>query len=362
MCPGVALCQIPSPGAAPPPKAKQLGPVPVAQELFLEGMDLVVAGRTAEGREHLQKSLDILFSQRVLAYLIILDCRLKQCERARSLLAWLNTREISPAIFHELAAQFQSGGGCPGEVGNGNAIANLYKCDARVRVESDPPGATVQSLQRGEGMGYLEWGATPVERVGLCPGDLQIELRKWGYQESYRSIRLAPHANEVQIFHLVQHDRDTFLDSYRRTAALGVSSRWMLGGTDGVWRSEPAFTVGPAISTWMREFRLTGELHYRHTPAGSRDGAVARVYAEYAFPLMRSDPLPTLDTRPINLFAGLGGEASGWSPRSMGGSIHAGVHLYWLTVGGYYTAGLGLWDGRLYHWSAGVMTSVFIYL
>jgi hypothetical protein len=360
--PSVALGQPLAGGGVSMTQSNQKSSGPTANDLFLEGMDQVVAGRIEAGHDLLQKSLDTLFSHRVLAYLIILEGRLKQCGRAHDRLAWLNPRDIEPALLEELSAQFLPDGPCAGEGVSAQAIADLYQCDVHVRVESDPPGAIVQSSQRGARTGFLEWGTTPIERGDLCPGDLQLSLRMWRYQPAYRSVRLAPHAKEVQRIQLVAYERKAFLNGYRKTAALGVTSRFVLAGTEGTWRGEPAFTVGPALSTWFRNFRLTGELHYWNTPEGIHHGAVGRGTLEYALPLVYSDPRPTLDTRTISVFGGLGGEVSGWSPRSVGASVHAGLHLYWLTLGGYYTGGLGLWDGRIYHWSAGALLGLFVYL
>jgi hypothetical protein len=182
-----------------------------------------------------------------------------------------------------------------------------------------------------------------------------------------RLVRLAPGESKTIKLTLAKRDRNTFLDEYRSTASLGVSTRFFAGASEegAKWGLLDGIAVGPSLSTWWREYRLTGTAEYQNIPkwkGGRRHAGTVRGYAEYALPLVRAEPLPVMDTRVIQARLGIGGGLTAWNPRSVSVFAQGGFQIFWITLGGFYERGFDLWMGKGVSWTAGFSALLEFYL
>ena len=71
------------------------------------------------------------------------------------------------------------------------------------------------------------------------------------YADASRIVRLAPGESKTVKLTLAKRDRNSFLDEYRSTAALGVSTRFFAGASENgsKWGLFDGIAVGPSLST-----------------------------------------------------------------------------------------------------------------
>jgi len=69
-----------------------------------------------------------------------------------------------------------------------------------------------------------------------------------------------------------------------------------------------------------------------------------------------------MDTRPIQARLGIGGGLTGWNPRGVSALAQGGIQIFWLTLGGFYERGFGLWMGKSVSWTAGLSALLEFYL
>ncbi|MBL6975886.1 MAG: hypothetical protein ISR64_09165 [Deltaproteobacteria bacterium] len=303
-----------------------------------------------------------------MAYLILTDIRLGHCEEAWDLLEWLDPKSVDEKLWKGIVDEFSSGkGACAPPAGFTGPVDSVFRCDGHVRVDSDPEGAGVSYTQLYKGPMMIETDPTPIDIRNLCPGNLQILLTKWGYEPKGLGIRLKPDDNLAVAVDLTAYDRDEFLDRFRKPVVFGVEWISFAGRSeDGKrWGLFDGFSVGLSVSLLLRDFRLSGQLHYLRIPekqSGFRHAAVARARAQYVFPIYRDGPHPLLDSRVISVSLGLGAEAMVWDPVGLGGFVDLEIQIYWVTLRAFYNRDWGLTTGRGIEWTSGFGTSANICL
>ena len=372
--PMAALAQEASPQASPPVRAsaaagKKAFPQKHSHDDWLwEGVYQLLAGKLDAAQEALDKASEIVYAPRTIALLALVEARMGACARARERLRWIDLQALPAPLATTVEDAFSAPGAvCAREQDQGSPVDFGFRCAGTIRVETEPPGADVVGLQKGPRVGELLWGASPVEKTGLCPGDIHISARLRMYADASRIVRLAPGESKAVKLTLAKRDRNSFLDEYRSTAALGVSTRFFAGASeDGTkWGLFDGIAVGPSLSTWWREYRMTATAEYQGIPklkGGRRHAATVRGYAEYALPLLRVEPLPVMDTRAIQARLGIGGGVTGWNPRSVSVFAQGGIQIFWLTLGGFYERGFGLWMDKGVSWTAGLSALLEFYL
>ena len=333
-----------------------------------EGVYRLLGGQLDAAQGALTKAFETIYAPRTVALLALVDARLGECQRGRERLRWIDLNALPAPLATTVREAFSAPGTlCAREEDQGSAPDFGYRCNGSIRVETEPSGAEVVGLQRGRTVGELEWGSSPVEKSGLCPGDVQVSGRLRMYVDAFRIVRLAPGESKTVKLTLLKRDRDEFLDELRSTASLGVSTRFFAGARENGahWGLFDGIAVGPSLSTWLREFRLTGTAEYQGIPNGTGGrlhAATVRGYAEYALPLIRAERLPVMDTRPIQARLGIGGGLTGWNPRGVSALAQGGIQIFWLTLGGFYERGFGLWMGKGVSWTAGISALLEFYL
>jgi hypothetical protein len=372
--PMAALAQEAGQQESPPVKtgsaaAKPGSPAKYSHDDWLwEGVYQLLAGKLDAAQEALDKASEIIYAPRTIALLALVEARMGACARARERLRWIDLKALPAPLATTVQDAFSAPGAvCAREADQGSPVDFGFRCAGSIRVETEPPGADVVGLQKGPRVGELLWGASPIEKTGLCPGDIHISARLRMYADASRIVRLAPGESKTVKLTLAKRDRNSFLDEYRSTAALGVSTRFFAGASENgtKWGLFDGIAVGPSLSTWWREYRMTATAEYQGIPkwnGGRRHAATLRGYAEYARPLLRVEPLPVMDTRAIQARLGIGGGVTGWNPRSVSVFAQGGIQIFWLTLGGFYERGFGLWMDKGVSWTAGISALLEFYL
>ena len=351
------------------PPAKKGSPEKHSHDDWLwEGVYQLLAGKLDAAQEALDKASEIIYAPRTIALLALVEARMGACARARERLRWIDLKALPAPLATTVQDAFSAPGAiCAREQDQGSPVDFGFRCAGSIRVETEPPGADVVGLQKGPRVGELLWGASPIEKTGLCPGDIHISARLRMYADASRIVRLAPGESKTVKLPLAKRDRNSFLDEYRSTAALGVSTRFFAGASENgsKWGLFDGIAVGPSLSTWWREYRMTATADYQGIPdknGGRRHAATMRGYAEYALPLLRFEPLPVMDTRAIKARLGMGGGLTGWNPRGVSLFAQGGIQIFWITLGGFYERGFGLWMGKSVSWTAGLSALLEFYL
>lgn len=338
----------------------------VVEDRIKQGMDRFIVGDLEGARISFLQAFENLVSPRAVAYIILVDARLGKCDEAREMTLWLDTSSLSQELRAGVQAVFAPGTGtCP--FPDGEMFDTRYRCTGSVHVVSYPEGGEVWTSHRGMGPGVKLWGNAPIDITGVCPGDLALRVRLAMHEEVIRTVRVKPGEHLTVEVRLLAIDPNEYYDRFRAPIGFGAGVSTFAGAAeDGTtWNIGKGISVGPSMTVQWRELRVKGELHYMQIPGGTRAwrrAGVLRGHLEYAFPLHRMVPLPTLDSRVISIGLGAGAALMMWDPRAIGGSVDATIHMYWLTLRGFYSRAWGFNTGAGISWTAGFEVAVDFYL
>jgi len=324
------------------------------------GVDLYIAGQIEAARAQFSASVDRLHTPRALAYLIVTDSRLGNCDTAAELHRWLNRAELDPVLRRAVAAATGP---------DGCAIPDdaKWRCNIRLRVTSEPPQVRISTTQRGDGPSQSDRGRAPVLVNGLCPGHITLTARRSRFRTSTKLLLLEPGRDAQIALKLAPIPADDYYRSLRKYGGLGVVFGTMGGGGEGGrWHLGDAFSVGGQLMAMLPfDLRAIATMSYlRSGGEGGLDQHALSLRGQAAInrTLHWGPPGPGLDSRWLTLGVGGGAELLLGTPRGVQGFVDGWLHVFWFSFRGFVGVGSSFGLGKEVAWSYGMETSVILYL